>query len=109
MEDPTDHVRQSVCLSLPAITKRIEEQDYRREFSVKAVNTLFQSGEDVRCAILEMLGEVIYVFDDDPDGPPPELLEVYTQDVTNQPINDGDWDVIAAFNVSSQFYRWMTL
>lgn len=101
MEDPTDHVRQSICLSLPAIAKRIEDKTYRREFTVRAVQTLASSGDDVRCAILEMLGEVIYVFDDDPDGPPVDLLEVYMDDmIGDQPIIDGDWDVVAAFNVS---------
>lgn len=100
MEDPTAHVRQSVCLSLPAICKRIEASDYRREFAVKAVTALAQSGDDVRCAVLEMLGEIIYVFDDDPNGPPTELLQVYMEDTAGHEAIDGDWDVVAAFNVS---------
>ena len=54
----------------------------------------------MRCAILEMLGEVIYVFDVDPLGPPAELLEVFTDDVDPYAGLDGDWDVVAAFNVS---------
>jgi hypothetical protein len=37
--------------------------------------------DDVRCAVLEMLGEVIYVFNDDPLGPPPELLRVFCEDI----------------------------
>jgi len=101
MEDPTAHVRQSVCLSLPAICKRIESSDYRRDFAVKAVTVLAQSGDDVRCAILEMLGEIIYVFDKDEGGPPLELLQVYMEDVNGHSAVDGDWDVVAAFNVCS--------
>lgn len=79
--------------------KRIEAVDYRRQFAVKAVSSLAQSGDNVRCAVLEMLGEIIHVFHDEPEGPPPELLEVYTADYGDFGL-DGDWDVVAAFNVS---------
>jgi serine/threonine-protein phosphatase 4 regulatory subunit 1 len=67
---------------------------------VRAVSTLAGSGDDVRCAVLEMLGEIIYVFDRDESGPPLELLAVYMDDVDGHPGRDADWDVIAAFNVS---------
>jgi serine/threonine-protein phosphatase 4 regulatory subunit 1 len=46
-----------------------------------------------------MLGEVIYVFNDDPLGPPPELLRVFCEDIEPDAGIDGDWDVVAAFNV----------
>lgn len=49
-----------------------------------------------------MLGEVIYVFAEDPAGPPEELLEVYLKDLApRDDYIDGDWDVVAAFNVST--------
>jgi len=58
--------------------------------------------------MLEMLGEIIYVFAEDPAGPPQELLEVYTEDVASYPGLDGDWDVVAAFNVSCGTVRGLT-
>ena len=69
---------------------------------MKGVQTLISASEDVRCAALEMLGEVIYIFHDDPRGPPMELLDVYTDDSEIMPgWRDSDWDVVAMFNVSS--------
>jgi len=87
MSDEVDHIRQSVCLSLPALCRRIESPDYRRSFAIKAVIVLTESGEDVRCAALEMLGEVIYIFEKDP-----------RDDVARD--EETDWDVVASFNVS---------
>lgn len=100
MSDETEHVQQSACLALPAICKRIEDIAYRRDFAVNAVSILACAGDEVRCAMLEMLGEIIYVFVDDETGPPKELLDVYTEDVATLAGLDGDWDVVAAFNVS---------
>jgi serine/threonine-protein phosphatase 4 regulatory subunit 1 len=101
MSDEVDHIRQSVCLSLPALCRRIESPDYRRSFAIKAVIVLTESGEDVRCAALEMLGEVIYIFEKDPRGPPFELLRVYMEDRDDVARDEEtDWDVVASFNVS---------
>ncbi|WWC96777.1 hypothetical protein V866_003651 [Kwoniella sp. B9012] len=98
-EDENDHVKQSACLALPALCRRIESPDYRRAFAVKAVQTLMSGDEDVRCAALEMLGEVIYIFHDDPRGPPDELIDVYTDDSeVRDGERDSDWDVVAIFN-----------
>nr|XP_019050561.1 hypothetical protein I302_00997 [Kwoniella bestiolae CBS 10118]OCF29491.1 hypothetical protein I302_00997 [Kwoniella bestiolae CBS 10118] len=98
-EDENDHVKQSACLALPALCRRIESPDYRRAFAVKAVQTLMSGDEDVRCAALEMLGEVIYIFHDDPRGPPDELIDVYTDDSeVREGERDSDWDVVAIFN-----------
>ncbi|WWD18112.1 hypothetical protein CI109_102561 [Kwoniella shandongensis] len=98
-EDENDHVKQSACLSLPALCRRIESLDYRRSFAIKAVQTLTACTEDVRCAALEMLGEVIHIFHEDPRGPPPELLDVYTDDSeVMDGERDSDWDVVAMFN-----------
>ncbi|WWC87973.1 uncharacterized protein L201_002875 [Kwoniella dendrophila CBS 6074] len=98
-EDENDHVKQSACLALPALCRRIESLDYRRSFAVKAVQTLMSGDEDVRCAALEMLGEVIYIFHDDSRGPPDELIDVYTDDSeVGEGERDSDWDVVAIFN-----------
>ncbi|WVR05685.1 hypothetical protein IAU60_002708 [Kwoniella sp. DSM 27419] len=99
-EDENEHVRQSACLSLPPLCKRIESADYRRSFAVKAVQTLISGSEDVRCAALEMLGEVIHIFHGDSRGPPEELLDVYTDDAeVGEHERDSDWDVVAIFNL----------
>jgi serine/threonine-protein phosphatase 4 regulatory subunit 1 len=103
-DDEYPQVRQSACLSLPAICRRIESPDYRRTFATKALRTLTadspEADDDVRCAALEVLGELIYVFHDDPRGPPAELLVAY---LDAEGVGKGlgeDWDVVASFNVS---------
>ncbi|KAK4685530.1 serine/threonine-protein phosphatase 4 regulatory subunit 1, partial [Tremellales sp. Uapishka_1] len=98
--DEVDHVRQSACLSLPALCRRIDSSDNRREFAVNAVSILVNGSEDVRCAALEMLGEVIYIFHDDPMGPPQELLDMYMDDSDEREVEgpDSDWDLVASFN-----------
>jgi serine/threonine-protein phosphatase 4 regulatory subunit 1 len=103
-DDEYPQVRQSACLSLPAICRRIESPDYRRTFATKALRTLIADSpdgdDDVRCAALEVLGELIYVFHDDPRGPPAELLVAYLDaDGVGKGLGE-DWDVVASFNVS---------
>lgn len=105
MSDEYDHVRQSVCLSLPALCRRIEDPDQRRSFAVRTVLALSESSDDVRCALLEMLGEVIYLFQDDARGPPIELLKMYTHDQNEGAVlRETDWDVVASFNVDLSGY-----
>lgn len=55
---------------------------------------------DVRCAALEALGELIYVFGDDPEGPPAELLQLFMDEEDLQRGFSDDWDTVASFNVS---------
>ncbi|WWC60471.1 uncharacterized protein I303_103044 [Kwoniella dejecticola CBS 10117] len=99
-EDENDHVKQSACLALPALCRRIESAEERRSFAVKAVQTLIAGDEDVRCAALEMLGEVIHIFHDNPNGPPDALIDVYTDDSeVRDGERDSDWDVVAIFNL----------
>jgi serine/threonine-protein phosphatase 4 regulatory subunit 1 len=97
--DETEHVRQSICLSLPALCRRIETPEVKKEFAVRAVIALSASGEDVKCALLEMMGEVIHSFESDAMGPPIELLKVYMEDQGMQGP-DADYDIVASFNVS---------
>ncbi len=100
MSDEDDQVRQSVCLSLPSLCRRIGSSDYRRSFAVKAVKALTEGDDDVRCAALEMLGEAIHIFEKDSGGPPIELLEIYLDDrIGHNSRGESDWDVIAMFNV----------
>jgi serine/threonine-protein phosphatase 4 regulatory subunit 1 len=98
--DDVDHVRQSACLSLPALCRRIEDREHRRWFAVESMTHLIDSSEDVRCAALEMLGEIVYIFQKDEEGPPVELLQIYMDDTQMESGPDCDWDMVAAFNVS---------
>ncbi|WVQ85483.1 hypothetical protein IAT38_007648 [Cryptococcus sp. DSM 104549] len=98
-EDENDHVKQSACVSVPALCKRIESPEYQRAFAVKALQTLTGCDEDVRCAALEMLGEVIHIFHEHPTGPPAELLAIYVDDrEVPEGLRDSDWDEVAIFN-----------
>lgn len=103
--DQYDQVRQSVCMAVPALCKRIESLDYRREFAIKSIQALTSASEDVRMSALEMLGETIYIFHEDPRGPPKELLDIYLDDSeVGDGITDSDWDTIAMFNVSNTLF-----
>ncbi|KIR43328.1 hypothetical protein I307_03591 [Cryptococcus deuterogattii 99/473] len=105
-DDVYDQVRQSVCMALPALCKRIESLDYRREFAIKSIQTLTSASEDVRMSALEMLGEMIYIFHEDPRGPPQELLDIYLDDSeVEDGTTDSDWDTIAIFNIRDLFGR----
>lgn len=99
-EDEDDQVRQSACACLPRLCKRIRNVAQRREFAVSSVLTFLKDNENTRYAMLEALGEVIYSFIEDPKGPPPELIDVFCDDRDSEGVVDGDWDVIASFNVS---------
>ena len=50
---------------------------------------------------MEILGELIHAFYDDPLGPPVELVEIYKDDSNEEEVfaGDCDWDIIAAYNV----------
>lgn len=110
MEDETESVRQSACLCLPALSKRIEDLDDRRSYTVRAFEALLMSGDLVEYTLLEIIGEIIHIFQDDPEGPPVQLLEVFysqaplSQDATEEePVREFDnldRAIVSAFNVS---------
>lgn len=97
VNDPDDSVRQSACVTLPTLCKRITENEERRAFAVDTVTTLMGSSEEVQFALLEVLGEVIYTFVEDPAGPPSQLLEAYCDD-SKSTGNDCEWDMLASYN-----------
>lgn len=88
-----------MCLGLPELCKRIENYEHRRAFASEAAIILRES--QASDSLLEVLGQLIYVFHDDPLGPPIELLRTYTDDslIMNVANSDPDWDVVAAYNV----------
>lgn len=97
VNDSDDNVRQSACVTLPALCKRIIDNAERRVFAVETVATLMGSTEEVQYALLEVLGEVIYTFVEDPEGPPPQLLEAYCDD-SKSTGSDCEWDMLASYN-----------
>lgn len=113
--DQNEQVRQSACLCLPALCKRISNIEDRRSYATRAFDTLLNSGDLVQYTALEIIGEIIHLFYDDPLGPPQELLDVYlnqseliqekgptssTEDDAVRQFNDPDRAVVSAFNVS---------
>lgn len=73
-EDPT--VREAACLALPAICRHLTPRETQRENAVAYMNAFLEdSVRDVRFVALDVLGEVIYVFAEDKEGPPAQLLE----------------------------------
>lgn len=97
--DEDDQVRQAACVCLPPLCKRIPHDASRRDFAVNAMVTFMSSSDNVRYAALEVLGEVIYAFDNDPEGPPMELITVFCDDSESEG-RDSDWDIVASYNVS---------
>lgn len=69
------HVRQAACLSLPNLFAQVQDSEVKR---VKVVETmrLFVSdvSHNVRVAALDIIGEMIYLFFEDPMGVPLELV-----------------------------------
>ncbi|CAK9782157.1 unnamed protein product [Cutaneotrichosporon oleaginosum] len=95
--DEDDQVRQAACVCLAPLCKRIPLDAARRHFAVQAMKTFMASGDNVRYAALEVLGEVIFTFDADPEGPPTELITIYCDDRESEG-KDSDWDVVASYN-----------
>ncbi|ORX34175.1 armadillo-type protein [Kockovaella imperatae] len=98
MTDEVLHVRQATTVSLAALCRRIESPDFRRSFAIKAVQALTESDPEVQFAALETLGEVIYAFKDDPEGPPQQLLDVYMVNENVPEVHYEDWDYITCYN-----------
>lgn len=88
--DDSEPVRQSACLCLPAICKRIRSPSDRRSYAVRAVHALISSGDLVQFTVLEILGEVIHMFEEDGGGPPEELLDIYLSQSTRKSNDEVD-------------------
>ena len=59
-------------------------QSRRRTLAVQSLLRLADDPSDtVRSALLEVLGEVIYTFRDDPGGPPQELIDLFVPEQNN--------------------------
>lgn len=74
------------------------------------------SGDLVEYTLLEIIGEVIHIFQEDPEGPPVQLLEVFysqaplsetaTEDEPTREFDNLDRAIVSAFNVSQPRVRF---
>lgn len=75
--DPAWHVRHSALFALPAILSRLSAAQ-RRTVALETITTLAKDqNATVRSGVLESLGEVIYTFHEDPEGPPQRLIDLF--------------------------------
>lgn len=76
-DDKIWHVRQATCSSLPALFKQVKGP-VRREKVVMLMRKFSSDvSQNVRTACLEIIGEVIYLFDGEEQGVPEELVRYF--------------------------------
>ena len=80
VKDEQWHVRHSILFALPGILARVDATQRRSLTVPSLVHLSLDPSDPVRSGLLEVLGEVIYTFRDDPEGPPRELLQLFIQD-----------------------------
>ncbi|KAL4265941.1 ARM repeat-containing protein [Pleurotus pulmonarius] len=88
-QDPVWHVRQSALFALPAILSRLPPQR-RRILAMETVLPLSKdASSNVRTGVMEALGEVIYTFHKDENGPPEQLLHLFLGRKEDKRLRDG--------------------
>jgi serine/threonine-protein phosphatase 4 regulatory subunit 1 len=81
-------VRHSALFALPAILSRLTPQQ-RRSLAIGTVVPLsVDESETVRLGVLEALGEVLYTFHEDEDGPPEEILKLFLGRAEDREVRD---------------------
>lgn len=87
--DQDFRVRQSALFALPAILPRLSPNQRR----TVALETTMALSKDrygaVRIAVLETLGEVLHTFQNDPGGPPKELLDLFLGRPEDKNVREG--------------------
>ncbi|KAF8969979.1 armadillo-type protein [Flammula alnicola] len=87
--DAVWHVRHSALFALPAILSRLSPAQRK----TVALETIFALSSDphptVRSGVLEALGEVIYTFHEDSEGPPKELINLFLGRKEDRRVRDG--------------------
>ncbi|KAJ7632513.1 armadillo-type protein [Roridomyces roridus] len=83
------HVRHSALFALPAILSRLTPSQ-RRSLALDAIIPLsVDESQSVRIGALESLGEVLYTFHEDDDGPPQELVQLFLGRREDKRVRDG--------------------
>lgn len=89
-DDKIWHVRQGICLAIPSLFAQVEDVQERRTKVVEALRYLSTDvSRQVRSAVLEVMGELIYLFHDTPAGPPPELVRYFKGEPFDLDKGDG--------------------
>ncbi|KAJ7109269.1 armadillo-type protein [Mycena epipterygia] len=83
------HVRHSALFALPAILSRLSPAQ-RRTLAVDTIMPLsIDESQPVRSGTLESLGEVLFTFHEDVDGPPEELVQLFLGRREDKRVRDG--------------------
>ncbi|KDR81510.1 hypothetical protein GALMADRAFT_239501 [Galerina marginata CBS 339.88] len=87
--DSVWHVRHSALFALPAILVRLSPAQ-RRTVALETIVALSADhNPTVRSGVLEALGEVIYTFCEDADGPPEQLINLFIGRKEDRRVRDG--------------------
>lgn len=74
-QDTIWHVRQAACLSAPNLFAQVVDRSERRKQLMEVMSGFVNDvSRNVRVAALDIIGEVIYLFHDDPEGVPEHLV-----------------------------------
>lgn len=74
-QDTIWHVRQAACLSAPNLFAQVVDRYERRNQLMEVMSGFVNDvSRNVRVAALDIIGEVIYLFHDDPEGVPDQLI-----------------------------------
>ncbi|TFK42686.1 armadillo-type protein [Crucibulum laeve] len=95
--DSVWHVRHSVLFALPAILSRLPPSQRRTLALETIIGLSSDESTNVRSGVLEALGEVLYTFHTDPDGPPEELIHLFLGRPEDRHIRDGQQDPSAPY------------
>ncbi|KAJ7172587.1 armadillo-type protein [Mycena filopes] len=83
------HVRHSALFALPAILSRLSPA-HRRTLALGTIIPLStDESQPVRSGALESLGEVLFTFHEDVDGPPEELVQLFLGRREDKRVRDG--------------------
>ncbi|WFD05339.1 hypothetical protein MVES1_000669 [Malassezia vespertilionis] len=108
-----DHVwqvRQAACYSLPGVFATQPAGPRRRGDLVICMRALHQDvSPNVQLAAFEMIGEIIYLFHNDEEGVPPELVRLFLGqrmvDPTPQEKESGDADACSSLSPLAEKLR----
>ncbi|EPQ27336.1 uncharacterized protein PFL1_05258 [Pseudozyma flocculosa PF-1] len=90
MADRIWHVRLAACFSLPAILGRLNAPE-KRSRTVSSLRTFVNDvSRKVRLAALEVLGEAIFMFKDDAEGVPDEMVRFFIGEPFDGPPQQGE-------------------
>ncbi|PWN36191.1 ARM repeat-containing protein [Meira miltonrushii] len=92
-QDTIWHVRQAACLSAPNLFAQVVDRFERRKELMEVMSGFVNDvSRNVRVAALDIIGEVIYLFHDDPEGVPEHLVRHFL----GQPWDGKDENVAEA-------------